>query len=335
MGELYSFLLYDVFVIQFLITGLILSEFFIGIMLIYVLVVFVLLISNIYGLLIEKIISEIIGFILLFSCFLILNDKIKLNWNLYQPVFFWVNKFISFSLFSKIAKFMVCMFLVIFFFLISDFLKIYKLTSFEYLILLGFATLGLILLCSANDFITVFLSIELISLCSYFIASFRKFSSYSLQSGIKYLIVGAISSGFFLLGSSFLYAYTGSVCFIDIKFLLADPSKIILFSSPMFFFEPNFFVEKFYWFNYLKLFNKNSLVFYKSYKFFVEIGIIFLLFSIFIKLALAPFHLWSLDVYEGSPSISTFFFSTFTKLSFFVFLSRLCFLFNVYYGNFW
>ena len=56
----------------------------------------------------------------------------------------------------------------------------------------------------------------------------------------------------------------------------------------------------------------------------IEIGIIFIMFSCFIKLALAPFHVWSLHVYEGSPSISTFFFSVITKLSIFIFLTRIC-----------
>jgi NADH:ubiquinone oxidoreductase subunit 2 (subunit N) len=58
---------------------------------------------------------------------------------------------------------------------------------------------------------------------------------------------------------------------------------------------------------------------------FVEIGLTLILFSLFIKLALAPFHLWSLDVYEGSPTSSTFFFAVITKLSIFVLLIRLCY----------
>jgi NADH-quinone oxidoreductase subunit N len=101
------------------------------------------------------------------------------------------------------------------------FLKDYKLIAFEYVLLLFFAVLGLILLCSTNDFLTTFLVIELVSLCSYLLASFRKMSSYSLEAGIKYLIIGAISSSFFLMGSSLIYAYTGSITFVDIKFLNA------------------------------------------------------------------------------------------------------------------
>ena len=59
------------------------------------------------------------------------------------------------------------------------------------------------------------------------------------------------------------------------------------------------------------------------------------MFSIFIKLALAPVHIWALEIYENSPSISTFFFTTVTKISFFVFLTRFCSLFQIDYGQFW
>lgn len=313
-------------------------EYFIGIMVIYILVGALLITSNVYGILIEKILCEIIGFIMLFGCFLIINDNINLNLlsngASCQFIFFLFNKFISFNFFSKLSKLVVCFFLSLFFFSIAGFLKNYKLTFFEYLLLLLFSSLGLIFICSANDFITAFLSIELISLCSYFIAAFKKNSSYSLESGIKYFVIGAISSSFFLLGSSFIYSYTGAVSFVDIQFLLSDPGKSILFSN-VYFLEPFFFIENFYFFNFLKLLQKDTLLMYKYYKFFVEIGIIFIVFSVFIKLALAPFHVWSVDIYENAPSISTFFFSTFTKLSFFVFLSRFCFIFQIYFSKFW
>jgi NADH:ubiquinone oxidoreductase subunit 2 (subunit N) len=244
-------------------------------------------------------------------------------------------------------------------------------------LLLLFAVLGLVLLCSTSDFITTFLAIELISLCSYLLAAFKKNSSYSLEAGIKYLVVGAISSSFFLLGSSFIYAYTGTLSLVDIKYLIADPSNFVLDISlvystmlylpaaaacydyiaadPMQYYDlklsgaENFLnylwnrpssysamtnlsnkiiVNKELWYSY-------SYMSYKLYKFFIEIGMILILLSLFVKLALAPFHLWSLDVYEGAPTISTFFFSTITKLSFFVFLSKFCFTFYNYYGEFW
>jgi NADH:ubiquinone oxidoreductase subunit 2 (subunit N) len=359
------------------------SEYFIGIIAIYILVVFVLLASNIYGILVQKVLSEIIGFILILTCFLIINDlgvgELKSGeYYLHsKTMHFGFNKSIDSTILSSTTKLMVCFFSALFFFIISDFLKDYKLTSFEYLLLLLFAVLGLVLLCSTSDFITTFLAIELISLCSYLLAAFRKNSSYSLEAGIKYLVVGAISSSFFLLGSSFIYAYTGTLSLVDIKYLIADPLNFVLdvslvYSTTLYVpaasacydyiaadplqyhnlklsgaenflnylwncpssytemtrFSNNIILNKELWYSY-------SFLSYRSYKFFIEIGMILILLSLFIKLALAPFHLWSLDVYEGSPTISTFFFSTITKLSFFVFLSKFCFTFYNYYGEFW
>lgn len=315
-------------------------EYFIGIMLVYILVVFVLIISNIYGILIQKVIAELVGFILLLSCFLILKDIVRLNFlNLYsyQYIYFGFNKFIDFNLLSCFTKIIVCFFSSIYFFIISSFLKDYKLIAFEYILLLLFAVLGLILLCSTNDFLTTFLAIELISLCSYLLASFRKMSSYSLEAGIKYLIIGAISSSFFLMGSSLIYAYTASITFVDIKFLLTNSSNFLV--SPYFFYyvAPDLILSKnlSYLTTELKFFEGLLFNYNTKYTFFIEMGMVFIILSIFIKLALAPFHVWSLEVYEGAPTISTFFFSTLTKLSFFVFLSRFCFTFYIYYAEFW
>ena len=214
--------------------------------------------------------------------------------------------------------------LALFFLIVADFLKNYELTVFEYLLLLLFAGLGLVLLCCANDFVTAFLSIELISLCSFLLSAFKKISSYSLEAGIKYLIIGSISTSFFLLGSSLFYCYLGTVSLLDIKFLLIKFNKFCVFYK--LFFSGDFYL--FYCFKNL------SLLFYQQYNLIIQFGIIFLMFSIFIKLGLAPFHFWSLDVYEGSPIISTFFFSNFTKLSFFVFLSRFIFVFTDFQQQF-
>ena len=179
--------------------------------------------------------------------------------------------------FAFFTKFLVCFFSFLYFFIIADFLKEYRLSSFEYLLIMLFAIFGLVLLCISNDLLSAYLSIELISLSSYVLAGFKKTSSYSAEAGVKYLITGAISSAFFLLGSSFIYAYCGSVNLIDLGFVLSDS----------------------FWF---ELENTHSLL-----EPFLEIGVSFVFLSLLIKLAVAPFHIWSLEVYEGSPIISTFF----------------------------
>jgi len=166
--------------------------------------------------------------------------------------------------------------------------------------------LGLMLMCSSNDLLTAYLAIELSSLAFYLLASFKKTSTYSIESGIKYFITGAVSSAFFLLGSSFIYGLTGSINFTD----FFDLFECSIFYEYPFMYDLN---EK-----PLELVDILELVYilwcifnlelpeFFNYSF-VELGLTLILFSLFIKLALAPFHLWSLDVYEGSPTSSTFF----------------------------
>lgn len=281
-------------------------EYFVGISALYFLVVIILLSYNVYGLIVQKAVSECLGLILLLTCYLILNDDLILHNSKFEsflPLGFYKSNIMDyFGLFTKLV---VCFSSSLYFFIIADFLKTYKLTSFEYLLIVLFAVLGLMLLCSSNDLLTAFLAIELISLSSYILAAFRKTSSYSVEAGIKYLITGAISSAFFLLGSSFMYAYCGTVNISDFWCILSNDGW---FSS----------IDSFHLFEPL-----------------LEIGITFVIFSLFIKLALAPFHAWSLDVYEGSPTISTFFFAVITKLSFFVFLVRIGYVAALKYYEAW
>ena len=281
-------------------------EYFIGISALYIFVVILLITYNVYGLVVQKALSECIGLILLLTCYLILNDDSVFSSNsleLYSILGFY--KFVVTDYFELFTKFMVCFFSALYFFIIADFLKEHKLTSFEYLLILLFAVLGLMLLCSTNDLLTAYLSIELISLSSYVLAAFKKTSSYSAEAGVKYLVTGAISSAFFLLGSSFIYAYGGTVTITD--FWLITSNKA--------------------WFNGTENFYLLEPL--------IEIGLTFIVLSLFIKLSLAPFHIWSLDVYEGSPTISTFFFAVITKLSFFVFLVRITYIAAFKYSDVW
>jgi NADH-quinone oxidoreductase subunit N len=70
-------------------------------------------------------------------------------------------------------------------------------------------------MCNSNDLLTGYLSIELASFPLYIIAAFKKDSSFSIDSGIKYFITGAITSSFYLLGCSFIYGFSGSINFFD------------------------------------------------------------------------------------------------------------------------
>jgi NADH-quinone oxidoreductase subunit N len=293
-------------------------EYFIGISCIYLLIVVVLITYNVYGLMIQKSLSECIALILFMACYLLINDDLLTTIGNHSLTF---NNSIITDNFSLFTKFVVCFSSAIYFLIISNFLKQYRLTSFEYLLITLFAVLGLMLMCSSNDLLTAYLAIELSSLAFYILASFKKTSSYSIESGLKYFVTGAISSSFYLLGSSFIYSQVGTINFFDIsrfthaRYISYRPSKWLEWQLS----ETDLTDYLSYmWYTYwdpLREWTDFSTSF-------MDLGVALIIFSLFIKLGLAPFHLWSLDVYEGSPTTATFFFAVISKLSIFVILVR-------------
>lgn len=298
-------------------------EYLISVSILYVLIVMVLVTYNVYGIMIQKALSECIALTLFMACYLMVNDdlialEIPTSYSAINDLTVMsnissFNNSIINDYFGFFTKFIVCFSSAIYFMLIASSLKEQRLTSFEYLLITLFAVLGLMLLCSSNDLLTAYLAIELFSLASYVLASFRKTSNYSLESGLKYFITGAISSAFFLLGSSFIYGFTGSINFTFF-------AKLFGYSTIL---DPYVLV------NLVENGDANNAYYhfqtFFDYSFAVEVGLALICFSLFIKLALAPFHLWSLDVYEGSPTSAAFFFAVISKLSIFVLLIRLCF----------
>jgi len=319
-------------------------EYFIGITILYLLIVLTLLTYNVYGLLLQKSISECLALVLFMSCYLIYNDDLiclgmatdvnpyllgDLPWKNFESF----NHSIRNDFLAFFYKFLICFFSAIYFLVISDTLKEQKLIAFEYLLIILLAIVGFMLMCNSNDLLTAYLTIELGSLAAYILASFRKTSSYSVEAGIKYFITGAVSSAFFLFGSSILYGVTGSIQFLNFDefYLSCDMEEIMLLYKKPLLSSPADTYPMDYPYVVAAVatviaqlpFSESSLV-----DSFPEIGLIFILFSIFIKLSVAPFHLWALDVYEGSPTNSTIFFAVISKLSLFVLLTRLC------YGSF-
>lgn len=329
--------LYDLVCLQ---SFTVFPEYFISISALYVLIVLTLISNNKYLIITQKL-SECLFLILLMSCYLIFNDDISyfsvlryeypfdLPWleNLGSVLSF--NSALQSDALSFFAKIVVCFFSACYFLLISDSFKEQKITSFEYLIVVLLAVIGLLLMCNCQDLLTAYLAIEFSSLASYILASFRKTSSYSVDAGIKYFVTGAISSAFFLFGSSLIYGFTGSLkfdVFIDF-FERADFSNLIS-EWDQYFGRYLLIMLCFYLgfedctseFDPMHIPSANDTVDYS----FIEIGLAFILFSILIKLSVAPFHLWSLDVYEGSPTNSTIFFAVISKFSLFVLLIRVC-----------
>jgi proton-translocating NADH-quinone oxidoreductase chain N len=135
----------------------------------------------------------------------------------------------------------------------------------------------------------MYLAIELQSFCSYILSSFKRNSEFSAESGLKYFILGAFSSGFLLFGCSLIYGFTGATNYELISLLVIST-------------------------DYNSLHNNGIIM-----------GAVFILVSFLFKLSAAPFHLWSPDVYEGSPTTVTAFFAIVPKLGLLVFFLRLFF----------
>jgi NADH-quinone oxidoreductase subunit N len=158
--------------------------------------------------------------------------------------------------------------------------KIQYLNFYEYFIILLLALLAMLLITSSSDLLSFYLVIEMQSLCFYILASFKRNSSFSTEAGLKYFISGAFISGFFLFGCSILYGLYGTLNFYNLNLLLAFP----IYS----------FGEQF----------SNFSIF----------AIICITSTLLFKIACAPFHFWSPDVYEGSPLSSTIIFSIVPKI---------------------
>jgi NADH-quinone oxidoreductase subunit N len=193
------------------------------------------------------------------------------------------------------AKEIVIFFSMICIYIFEDSLLNQKINNFEYFVLLLCAVLGLMLLISCYDLISLYLAIELQSLCLYVLAAAKKDSTFSTEAGLKYFILGSFSSALLLFGISLIYGCTGTTNFEDLSLLFACTS--------------------------------NDISIFRS----VDIGLIFIAAAFFFKIAAAPLHMWSPDVYEGAPVSSTIFFAVIPKIAMFSVFLRL---FQTVFSNF-
>jgi len=156
---------------------------------------------------------------------------------------------------------------------------IQKINFFEYFTLLFLSILGLFLLLNTYDLIYGYLILELQTLCFYVLASFNINSSFSIEAGLKYFVLGSITSGIFLLGCLLIYAFLGTTNFQKLFLLMAFPIK-------------------------------QTFLYYA-----VLVGVFLIIVTFLVKMVIAPFHFWAPDVYEGSPLVTTVFFSLLPKIS--------------------
>ena len=150
------------------------------------------------------------------------------------------------------------------------------LMQFEYPVLITFATLGMLLMVSANDLMSLYLGLELQSLPLYVIAAFNRDSQRASEAGLKYFVLGALSSGLLLYGCCLVYGFTGSTSFDGIATVLSYGN------TP-----------------------STGLV----------VGMVFLCAGLAFKVSAVPFHMWTPDVYEGAPTPVTAFFAAAPKVA--------------------
>jgi len=156
--------------------------------------------------------------------------------------------------------------------------------KFEFPVLILLATVGMMMMVSANDLISLYLGLELQSLALYVVAAWRRDSVRSSEAGLKYFVLGALSSGMLLYGASLVYGFTGSTSFDVIAKVAAAPNAA----------------------------QNIGLTF----------GLVFLLVGIAFKISAVPFHMWTPDVYEGSPTPVTAFFAAAPKVAAMALLMR-------------
>ena len=203
---------------------------------------------------------------LLASLALILNYPIDTNIHLFNNSY----KIDYLSSFMKILTLVSGIFVM---FVSSKYIQINKIFKIEYPILILSAILGMMVMISSNDLIVFYIGLELQSLALYVLASFNRDNLLSSESGVKYFVLSALSSGILLYGCSLLYGFSNSTNFV----LIAE--------------------------------NINT----SSYG--LTFGIVFILVGLAFKISAVPFHMWAPDVYEGSPTSVTFFFSILPKIA--------------------
>jgi NADH-quinone oxidoreductase subunit N len=146
---------------------------------------------------------------------------------------------------------------------------------FEFPLLIVLATLGMLVMISASDLISVYLGLELQSLALYVVAAIHRDDVRSTEAGLKYFVLGALSSGMLLYGASLAYGFTGQTTFAGIAAALeAGPVSLGL-----------------------------------------TFGLVFLIAGFAFKVSAVPFHMWTPDVYEGAPTPVTAFFSAAPKVA--------------------
>ena len=207
-----------------------------------------------------------ITYVIIISLLLIIFKTFSDSGNLFS------NSFVtnSFTNFFKILILLGTLFVML---ITQDFIEEMKINYFEYPLLLLFSVLGMFFMISSNDLMSFYLGLELQSLALYILASIDRDNLKSNESGIKYFVLSALSSGLLLYGCSLLYGFTGSTNFVEINLQMQLENTGAVFAM------------------------------------------VFILEGLAFKVSAVPFHMWTPDVYQGSPSSVTSFFAVVPKVA--------------------
>ena len=152
-----------------------------------------------------------------------------------------------------------------------------RMNRFEYPVLIVLSVVGMLMMISANDLVSLYMGMETQSLALYVLAAFRRDSRLSTEAGLKYFLLGALSSGLLLFGASLVYGFTGATNFDKIAAVLTTGAA------------------------------KGQMG--------IIIGMVFMASGMAFKVAAVPFHMWAPDVYEGAPTPVTAFFAVAPKIA--------------------
>ena len=214
-------------------------------------------------------------FVMIISQFFIFKNIFQ-----FEPIFN------GFFVVDSFGSFMKCLLLIGSTIIIYMFLTVNKdnsIKQIEFPILILISLIGMMFMVSSNDILSLFLSIELQSLALYVLVAFSKEEENSSEAGVKYFVIGSISTCIFLFGASLIYGFFGTTNFTEISKILGQTKEISLF---------------------------------------LIIGVVFVLVSLSLKVSAAPFHMWTPDVYQGSPTIITAFLSVVPKVAVFAVIIR-------------
>lgn len=226
----------------------------------------------------KAILNALAIFIILFTLVAVINSPINVSA---------FNAMFNINSFVKFAKGLICLSSLLV--LIIGFAN--RSVHYESVVLILLSTTGMLFFVSSNSLLSLYISLELMSLPIYILSASDRNNSISTEAGLKYFILGAVASGIFLMGITFIYGFTGSFNFQEIYNYYVNLNEIESVVIPIGFL----------------------------------VGLILIIVGLAFKISAVPFHMWTPDIYQGSPTIITTYIATASKIAALIGLIKLLF----------